>query len=683
MPADRTFSVAVLLFIKYLLYYIEGGIVLVEKMKFLSITGPKDDIDRVAEEYLSKYEIHLENALYELKSVKYLRPYLESNPYKKLYEKSEELLSQVDAGFLHSDKELKVEEASSIITELDNEINELREKRTEIYNKKEKLRTSIENIEPFKDLDFNFSEILNFKFIRFRFGRMPLEQYDQFENFVYNELNTLFCKCRTDSEYVWGVYFVPEIEVRKIDAVFSTMYFERFYLSDEYQGTLEEAYEQLSAKLKEADDEIKQYNSQITSLLEGHKEDLYLANKKLSKIYVSFDIRKMAACTREGVEVFYILCGWMSEKDAKAFEEEIQNDDMINCIIEDDNNNINSIPPTKLRNPRIIKPFEMFIRMYGLPAYNEMDPTFFVALTYSFIFGVMFGDVGQGLVLTIGGFLLYRYKKMELAGIISRAGVFSTFFGLMFGSVFGFEEILPALWMRPVSKMSTIPFIGKINTVFIITIAFGMALIIINMIFHIFNAARAKDSENTFFDANGLAGLVFYGSLAAVIVLYMSGRKLPAGIILVMLLLIPLVVIALKEPLTHILEKKKDIIPGGKVMFFVQTFFEMFETLLSYFSNTLSFVRIGAFAVSHAAMMEVVLMLAGAANGEGGEINFAVIIFGNILVMGMEGLIVGIQVLRLEYYELFSRFYKGTGREFVPFYNDEPLKNNIKNKKMK
>ena len=100
-------------------------------------------------------------------------------------------------------------------------------------------------------------------------------------------------------------------------------------------------------------------------------------------------------------------------------------------------------------------------------------------------------------------------------------------------------------------------------------------------------------------------------------------------------------------------------------MFFVQSFFELFEVLLSYLSNTLSFLRIGAFAVSHAAMMEVVLMLAGATNG--GSPNWIVVVLGNIFVCAMEGLIVGIQVLRLEYYEIFSRFYAGNGREFKPF----------------
>ena len=113
--------------------------------------------------------------------------------------------------------------------------------------------------------------------------------------------------------------------------------------------------------------------------------------------------------------------------------------------------------------------------------------------------------------------------------------------------------------------------------------------------------------------------------------------------------------------------------PQSKVMFFVQAFFELFEVLLSYFSNTLSFVRIGAFAVSHAAMMEVVLMLAGAENGA--SPNWVVIVLGNLFVCGMEGLIVGIQVLRLQYYEFFSRFYKGGGREFKPYRSLKAAKN--------
>ena len=253
---------------------------------------------------------------------------------------------------------------------------------------------------------------------------------------------------------------------------------------------------------------------------------------------------------------------------------------------------------------------------------------------------------------------------MNLAAIIGTAGIFSTFFGFMFGSIFGFEDIIDAVWLRPVDAMTNVPFIGKLNTVFVVAIGFGMFLILFTMILHIINGIKNHDTENIFFDTNALAGLVFYGAIVTVTGLMIAGKKLPAAIVLIVMFGIPLLLIALKEPLTRMIDKTGPEEKTGIGMFITQTFFELFEVLLSYFSNTLSFIRIGAFAVSHVSMMEVVLMLAGAENGSP---NMVVIVLGNLFVVGMEGLIVGIQVLRLEYYELFSRFYKGTGREFKPF----------------
>ena len=116
-----------------------------------------------------------------------------------------------------------------------------------------------------------------------------------------------------------------------------------------------------------------------------------------------------------------------------------------------------------------------------------------MALTYSIIFGAMFGDVGQGLCLALGGFLLYRFKKANLAAILSCCGIFSTLFGFLYGSLFGFEDVLPALWLRPTEAMTNLPFIGRLNTVFVVTIAIGMGLILLTMIFSIINAVRSKE----------------------------------------------------------------------------------------------------------------------------------------------------------------------------------------------
>ncbi len=637
---------------------------MIEKMKFLSITGPKADIDRVAENYLSKYEIHLENALSELKTVQDLRPYMEVNPYKDDLNKANEYLSLLDISNITA-SDISVEDALNSIKSLDVKLNKLKDKKLELENQKNKYLDLLQKIQPFRELDYDIDTILHFKFIKFRFGKIAVEYYAKLERYVYEDLDSLFFKCHSDNDYVWGVYFLPASQADKIDAIYTSMHFERLFLPDEYDGTPEQAYKQLEAQIQQTNKEIEDINKSMADKLENSKQMLVSAQSKLDSLSTNFDVRKLAACTRNHHQVFYILCGWMSEKDADAFQKEIEDDENIYCIIDDEENSNFSEPPTKLKNPKIFKPFEMFIKMYGLPAYNEFDPTIFVALTYTFIFGCMFGDVGQGLVLFIGGAILYKVKKMDLAAIVSMAGIFSTIFGFMYGSVFGFEEVLHAMWLKPMEKTVTLPIVGTLNTVLVVAIAFGMGLILLSMVFNIINGIKQHNLEKILFDTNGVAGLVFYGSVVLSVVLIMTGKTLPATIVLVIMFVVPLILIAFKEPITGLIEKKADAIPKEKGMFLVQSFFELFEVILSYMSNTISFVRIGAFALSHAGMMEVVMMLAGAENG--GSPNWIVIVLGNILVMGMEGLIVGIHVLRLEYYEMFSRFFSGSGRMFTPY----------------
>ena len=653
---------------------------MIEKMKFLSITGPKADIDRVVNTYLSKYEIHLENALSELTTVQNLTPFLEINPYKEALNTANlfcEELNSFAADTVKAEttqaaaQTMDVETALDTIRRIQTDYQDLDKKRANLESQLNTLDESLRVIRPFRNLNFDISSILKFRFIHFRFGRIGKEYYQKFEKYIYDNLDTIFIKCDEDDQYIWGMYFVPEPESQKVKAVYSSMHFEKIYMPDSYEGTAREAFEQLTQKRSLILSDFNTVSQKRNDFLISHCQEILAARDAIARLSGNFDIRKLAACTKGKGEndIFYILCGWMTEKDAHSFQTDIKDDSKIFCIIdgEDDEHiqpETHQQPPTKLKNPKLFKPFEMYINMYGLPAYNEMDPTWFVAITYSFIFGAMFGDAGQGLLLFIGGFLLYKFKHITLAGIISCAGVFSTIFGILFGSFFGFENLFPALWLRPMNNMMTVPFIGKLNTVFIVAIGFGMGLILLCMIFNIINAWKAHDTEHIWFDTNSVAGLVFYGSATVSIALILTGHTLPGGIVLFIMFGIPLILIFFKEPLTALVEKKSEVMPKEKGMFIVQGLFEMFEVLLSYFSNTLSFVRIGAFAVSHAAMMEVVLMLAGF---ESGHLNWIVVILGNLFVSGMEGLIVGIQVLRLEYYEMFSRFYKGTGRKFEPF----------------
>lgn len=639
---------------------------MIEKMKFLTITGPKADIDRVIDAYLSKYEIHLENALSELKTVKDLRPFTEANPYKDVLHRSGEIMASLkDTKADSTISQITMETAVETISQLGSQLEDLTKEKDGYLAQRESAQSLMNKVVHFTGLDYDLSSILHFKYVRFRFGRIAKEYYNKFFDYVYDTIDTVLNKCREDEDYIWVVYFVPDSIADKVDAIYSSMHFERFFLPDEYEGTPNEAIHSLESRIQELNSSIDHIDDQIAAVLNQRKSELIAAHQKLTAYSANFDVKKLAACTKQDVNTFYILCGWMAEPDAVSLRKEAANDENTFIIAEDDHKNITSRPPTKLKNPRLFKPFEMFIQMYGLPAYNEIDPTILLGITYSFLFGFMFGDVGQGICLMLGGLLLYRTRKMSLAAIISCCGFFSTIFGVLFGSVFGFEDVIPAMWLQPKEAMTQLPFIGNLNTVFVVAVALGMGIILLTMVLNIINSLRSHDPEKAYFDTNGVAGLVFYGSIVTAVVLYMTGQALPAAIILVIMFLVPLLIMLFKEPLTAFVEKKAEIMPKEKGMFFVQGFFEMFEVLLSYFSNTLSFVRVGAFAVSHAAMMEVVLMLAGAEAG--GTPNWLIVIFGNLFVCGMEGLIVGIQVLRLEYYELFSRFYRGTGRAFKPY----------------
>ena len=635
---------------------------MIEKMQFINITGPKNDIDRVVNVYLNKHEIHLENALTELNNVRDLRPFVEPNPYKDILSKAEGMIKKVDNPDEVPSKELTADEAIAIVTDMYNALTELNKTKLELKDNRNHYRELLKQIEPFRLLDYDLRKILHFRFIKYRFGRISREYFDKFSKYIYNNLNTVFYDCYSDKDYIWGVYFAPQSTVVEVDAIYSSLHFERVMIPDEYEGTPEEAYQSMTEQLDSVLKEIKEVYKKINAYINEHKVELVTSYRCLEKLSKNFDIRKMAALTEDKNDkaVFYILCGWMSIKDTQNFLKEISDDEHVFVITDSSQTESETMkPPTKLKNPGIIRPFEMFVKMYGLPAYKELDPTFFVAITYSFLFGAMFGDVGQGLCLLIGGYLLYKFKKMNIAGVIATAGIFSTIFGFAYGSVFGFEDIIEGFWLKPMNN---------VMTVLLVAVAAGMFLLLVSIVLNIVNSIRTKDKEKLLFDPNGIAGLIVYGGIVACVVAIYMGATLPGTIILVVLLGLPLLAIFLKEPLTHLLEHKKAI-EGSVGMFIIEALVELFDVVLSYATNTISFLRVGAFALSHAGMMGVVLLLAGAEHG--GSPNWLIIVAGNIIVAAMEGLIVGIQVLRLEYYEMFGRFYRGTGKEFKAFNHEK------------
>ncbi len=628
---------------------------MVEKMKLLHIAGPKEDIDRVVKLYLNNYDIHFENAMTSLGTQNNVRPFVETNLYKDAAQKGKELRQYLDES-KKGTIVMRAAQAQVIVGEVWNQIGEVRSQQEQLTEKIRKLKEWMAQISPFIGLDFELSKLKDFRFIDYQFGRIPVKDYHRLERYIFENPYTLFYECNNDTEYVWGVYFVPHTHRVELEAVYASFHFEEIEISDEFRSTPRQVFEKAQSRLSECQQALEGLQMRLVELVKSREDEILSACESLDSYCRNFNIRKFAACTQdkgEGIE-YYILFGWLAREDAAKLEQELAKDGKVQLAQEDGDLSVN--PPTRLKNPKLLKPFEMFVEMYGLPAYNEMDPTIFVALTYTLMFGIMFGDVGQGACLMVGGFLLYRFKNLRLAGIVGVAGIWSVVFGFLYGSLFGFEEALPALWMKPMDNI--------MNTL-MLAIGFGAGLILLAMVLNIINAVRAKDYGRLFFNQSGIAGLVCYGFVVLCALLFLTGHGLPATVLICIAVGIPLIAILLKEPLSHLVERKSNIFPeGSKVMFFVEALVEGFDVVLSYATNTISFVRVGAFALSHAGMMGVVMTLAGL---EKGSPNWLVIVLGNLLVAGLEGLIVGIQVLRLEYYEMFSRFYSGSGKPFVSF----------------
>ena len=265
----------------------------------------------------------------------------------------------------------------------------------------------------------------------------------------------------------------------------------------------------------------------------------------------------------------------------------------------------------------------------------------------------MFGDVGQGAMLILFGYLMSKFKGFKLGDVGVRIGIFSIIMGIIFGSVFGNETLIKPFFV-PLKASNTMTLLGT-------AVAIGAVLIIITISFNTYMNGKKKNWGEFLFSQNGLAGLVFYLAVIALIINMIAGLHLPLGRpFVVFFIVVPILLMFLKEPLTRKIGGY-PMFPDGFGAFFTEGFFELFDVLLTFITNTVSYLRVGGFVLSHAGMMLVVYTLAGMVGGFG---YWIVLVLGNIFVMVLEGMIVGIQVLRLEFYEMFSRYYEGGGRPF-------------------
>lgn len=428
-------------------------------------------------------------------------------------------------------------------------------------------------------------------------------------------------------------------------------------IPDEYLGTPD-------FMLDKIESDMKSFKSRLKTIQEESKHGIREKSAALDAVYSRLmmenridQIRVKVAAT----EKFAYLSAWVPSEKTNMFDEVFEKySDIIVSYKGSEEVSPNISIPTRMENNYFFRPFETLVNMYGVPSHNEIDPTAFFGIAYVLLFGAMFGDLGQGMVITLAGLILKKRINPEFCGILSRIGIGSMIFGVFYDSFFGYEEViskfLPGfVFIRP---------IDNINLILVLAIAAGLVLIYISYIYSIINKLKIGNIEEGVFGRNGINGLFLLTFLLLKVLDIAAGIKVIHGGILTLLILITVVLLIVKQPLSNYLLKKDHLYEEDKASYFIESGFNIFETFLSLLSNSASFIRVGAFALNHVGLFIAFHTLAGIIGGTGG--NVVMFFLGNIIIIGLEGLIVFIQGLRLFYYELFSKYYTGDGVLFSP-----------------
>ena len=646
----------------------------VEKMKIVGVIGKKNLLSRVLRLVVLNGSLHTINALVRVNSSDFFLPPSEKNievleelPFlkpcssKKDFTKDEEVVKsllslfnirpQVREEYLDQDYNYDdfMKQLSEIYDRVRFTADEIEEKMHSINKKKE----YINNLKYLSRFDFDIEQLTCIKHLAFRLIKISRENYDKLKK-NYENIPAVVLKLAVESKYVIVVSITPVILEEILEKIFRSLNYTLLPLPVEFRGTAANVIEELDSAI---DKEEKVIES-LKKSLEDYKVKYIIELKKgYSRLEIEKKIEELKSDMANGDKLFFMF-GFVPVSNVAKLKSELEaqfGGDVI--VLEDDvdKGGSNLHPPTKLSNMKLFKPFETLVKMYGTPAYYEKDPTIFFGLTYMLLFGAMFGDVGQGFILLFAGLILELVlKKGSLGGVLSRIGLSSTVFGFIYGSVFGSEKIIPPLIIRPMAN---------INYILITGVVFGIALILGAYIYNIINSGIEKNVERGLFSRNGAAGLIFYLILLYTIFrVVVTHSSISPAFIYIMIGLLLLMVF--KQPLANKLIHADKLYQKSPANYYIEEGFGVIETLLSIISNTLSFIRVGAFALNHVGLYIAFATMARMMTNSWGSL--AILVLGNIIIIALEGLIVFIQVLRLEYYELFTKYFRGDGIEYVP-----------------
>jgi V/A-type H+-transporting ATPase subunit I len=299
--------------------------------------------------------------------------------------------------------------------------------------------------------------------------------------------------------------------------------------------------------------------------------------------------------------------------------------------------------PSCLQHPRILQPFAGLVKLFGVPRYQEIDPTLIFTFAFLCLFGMMFGDVGHGASLMLLAWLLRARFPPAVPPLLGAAGTASMVFGFLYGSVFGHEQLISPLWVSPADDPLRILQAG---------IYTGIGFILVTSVMSVVNLLGEGHFREALWDRRGLAGILVYLGGIYAFSRWLATSEFGAR-----------EWVSLLGPLGLLLAYRGWMAEGSPAERLLVACIEGLDTAMGYLTNTLSFMRVAAFSLSHAALAVTVFTLADRYPAPG---QWLLLVLGNALIVALEGGIVAIQVLRLSYYEGFSRFFRGDGHAFRP-----------------
>ncbi len=655
-----------------------------EKMVMLSLLGSIDKEHDILEQVILSEKIHVNNDSHD----SFERAYFEDQ-YKKILV-NKKIYDDLNVTQGNESHLLKMEQDIKEITKvLNNQLQfekenvvgyDLESAEQDLERIKDSVSDNIQHINEKKSIINEYRQILNkldcidhdqisldelrnLKYFEYQIGFLTKDNHIHVKK-NYENINAIILRIGSSDLYKENLYvaFYVKQYKQEIKQLLKSLSWQKIIIPDSFTGTIKEIKDTLNKEIQVLENQLNEIESNMS---ENKEENILLLNKVYTRVKLESKILKLRQRVIHGDNII-IFNAWTREKNVDEIEEIVHNitDKYVVMTRKPKELPEKLVPPTLLKNNWFCKPFESIVRLYGLPASNEIDPTPFLAITFCLMFGIMFGDIGQGLVYFMAGLLLLYKKSKTAGGVLTRLGISSMLFGLVYGSFFGIEEIPILEHIKLITPLES----SNILVVLVLGIVFGIVMLTVSYVFGIVNYMKKRDFQEALFGKNGVAGYLFFSSLILTALCVTKIVNLSVSICL-LFMGIAILLMIFKEPLTNLLLKKRPLIHGAKSEYYIESGFEGIETILSTLSNAISFIRVGAFALNHAGLFLAFLVIAELMPNL--MLKILILLIGNILILVLEGLVVFIQGLRLQYYEMFSKYFSGNGIEYNPITCDE------------